>query len=414
MAGKDKTLGTIGSEEYLDEDGLVGIGPFARLETQVKQGLVFHTLDDVSWSNYPDYSGAHLERNPTRPSDRFLTAFADQMPEVPFLDMSPRDDVDRRALFQRLDEGPEQWETFDLYLAERLTEVGRLMSFIEMFNFPTADQGTRDASFESGLILAADTLNSINLEQRIESTTSLESVSSFNMIWEDIDAAFQLEHQGSPDSSDTLPTIVGSSNSYNLRRDVRGDILVAFVGVYRLQRRTAPQPDTEPKPIELPVFLVSKQVYDTLEKLSKKDEKGQLNPLTHIGFEFNGRRSGSRAVFKPQRKRDFRFPANELLIIDRVQKNTTDCVHLPHVWPSIKYLKLKCVGFRITLSPAGSHTQRRDNLHSESSQFLGVVASPSANILSKFQACRLTSAKQTMVWIISPPLDYSGDVGGRT
>ncbi|KAJ8703415.1 hypothetical protein PTI98_002038 [Pleurotus ostreatus] len=145
-----------------------------------------------------------------------------------------------------------------------------------MFNFPTADQ---------------------------------ESVSSFNMIWEDIDAAFQLEHQGSPDSSDTLPTIVGSSNSYNLRRDVRGDIPVAFVGVYRLQRRTAPQPDTEPKPIELPVFLVSKQVYDALEKLFKKDEKGQLNvgdlsyPLTHIGFEFNGRRSGSRAVFKPQQSR---------------------------------------------------------------------------------------------------------------
>ncbi|KAF7437476.1 hypothetical protein PC9H_004317 [Pleurotus ostreatus] len=288
----------------------------------------------------------------------------------------------RRALFQRLDEGPEQWETFDPYLAERLTKVGRLMSFIKMFNFPTADQGTRDASFES------------------------ESVSSFNMIWEDIDAAFQLEHQGSPDSSDTLPTIVGSSNSYNLRRDVRGDIPVAFVGVYRLQRRTAPQPDTEPKPIELPVFLVSKQVYDALEKLFKKDEKGQLNPLTHIGFEFNGRRSGSRAVFKPQRKRDFRFPANELLIIDRVQNNTPDCVHLPHVWPSIKYLKIKCVGFRITLSPAGSHTQRGDNLHSESSR--------STNILSKFQTCRLTSAKQTMVWIIFPPLDYSGDVGGRT
>ncbi|KAJ8703416.1 hypothetical protein PTI98_002039 [Pleurotus ostreatus] len=33
----------------------------------------------------------------------------------------------RRALFQRLDEGPEQWETFDPYLAERLTKVGRLM-----------------------------------------------------------------------------------------------------------------------------------------------------------------------------------------------------------------------------------------------------------------------------------------------
>lgn len=68
-----------------------------------------------------------------------------------------------------------------------------------MLNFPTADQGTRDASFETGLISAADTLNSINLEQHIESITSLESVSSFNMIWEDIDAAFQVEVQGSPE-----------------------------------------------------------------------------------------------------------------------------------------------------------------------------------------------------------------------
>ncbi|KAJ8703417.1 hypothetical protein PTI98_002040 [Pleurotus ostreatus] len=31
MAGKDKTLGTIGSEEYLDKDGLVGVGPFGDL-----------------------------------------------------------------------------------------------------------------------------------------------------------------------------------------------------------------------------------------------------------------------------------------------------------------------------------------------------------------------------------------------
>lgn len=174
--------------------------------------------------NYSDYSRAELGRNPTG-SYRFLTTFADQLlegslpryvsPEVTWT--RPKwTGEQRRALFQRLDEEPEQWETFSPYLAEQLTKVQRLMvqhensvlslfllnaiqDFIEMLNFPTADQGTRDASFETGLISAADALNSINLEQHIESITSLESVSSFNMIWEDIDAAFQVEVQGSPE-----------------------------------------------------------------------------------------------------------------------------------------------------------------------------------------------------------------------
>ncbi|KAL4262232.1 hypothetical protein AB1N83_007502 [Pleurotus pulmonarius] len=277
------------------------------LETQVKQGLVFHTLDGgswVRWRNYSDYSGAELERNPNR-SHGFLTTFADQLlegslpryvsPEVTWT-RSKWTDGQRRALFQRLDEEPEHWETFDPYLAERLTRVQRLMDFTEMLNFPTSDQGERDGSFEMGLIIAADTLNSVNLEQHIQNITSLGSASSFNMVWGDIDAAFEVEQQGTP------------------------EVVVGFVQSPSRCQQAAPQPEPEPRPTALPVFRVSRKVYDTFKKIFNKDEKGQLSfdelsyALTRIGFEFDGRRSGSRAAFKPPEP----------------HKNIPYRVHLPH------------------------------------------------------------------------------------
>ncbi|KAF4605875.1 hypothetical protein EYR40_004666 [Pleurotus pulmonarius] len=341
------------------------------LETQVKQGLVFHTLDGgswVRWRNYSDYSGAELERNPNR-SHGFLTTFADQLlegslpryvsPEVTWT-RSKWTDGQRRALFQRLDEEPEHWETFDPYLAERLTRVQRLMDFTEMLNFPTSDQGERDGSFEMGLIIAADTLNSVNLEQHIQNITSLGSASSFNMVWGDIDAAFEVEQQGTPEV--VVGFVQSPSRWYVLGEELQisprpvtppmsqstvriaCDEPPAFVGIIRLQPRAAPQPEPEPRPTALPVFRVSRKVYDTFKKIFNKDEKGQLSfdelsyvsdlafsqpvfifilqfsiskipqALTRIGFEFDGRRSGSRAAFKPPEP----------------HKNIPYRVHLPH------------------------------------------------------------------------------------
>ncbi|KAL4261101.1 hypothetical protein AB1N83_008495 [Pleurotus pulmonarius] len=94
----------------------------------------------------------------------------------------------------------------------------------------------------------------------------------------------------------------------------------AFVGILRLQPRAAPQPQPEPRPTALPVFRVSRKVYDTFKKIFNKEERGQLSfdelsyALTRIGFEFDGRRSGSRAAFKPPES----------------HKNIPYCVHLPH------------------------------------------------------------------------------------
>lgn len=71
------------------------------------------------------------------------------------------------------------------------------------------------------------------------------------------------------------PRLVTQSTSRSTVRIARDDPSVAFVGILRLRPRTAPQPEPEPKPIQLPVFFVSKQVYDTFEKIFNKGERGQ-------------------------------------------------------------------------------------------------------------------------------------------
>ncbi|KAG9223350.1 hypothetical protein CCMSSC00406_0008954 [Pleurotus cornucopiae] len=191
-------------------------GEMEVVEKRVRHGLLVHTLDKGIWlreKNHPDFTGAVLGQHPDKLED-FITAFSADTLDGSFVRFVAPDLASsilkwttrqrRGDLFQRLAKEPARWQTFDPFLAEQLTQLKRLIDFSEMLGYP--DEGTippdaRYNGFALSLRQSEVTFRSIDLERHIKDIASLENQSSFARLWEDVDAAFERKHQGTPESS---------------------------------------------------------------------------------------------------------------------------------------------------------------------------------------------------------------------